>query len=53
MEQEVQNRVMKIVQEYEQTMKEETGISSSMQENDMKMYLEQVIIEVKQQKDQR
>jgi hypothetical protein len=52
MEQEVQNRVMKIVREQEQTMKEETGISTSMQENDIKVYLEQAIKEVKQQKGQ-
>jgi hypothetical protein len=50
MEQELQNRTMKIVREYEQTMKEETGVSSSMQENDIKEYMEQVIKEVKQQK---
>ena len=53
MEQEVQNRVMKIAREYEQKMKEESGISSSMQENDIKVYLEYVIKEVKQKKDQR
>lgn len=52
MEQEVQNRVMKIVREQEQTMKEETGISTSMQENDIKVYLEQAIKEAKQQKGQ-
>ncbi len=52
MQQEVQNRVMKIVREQEQMMKEETGISTSMQENDVKVYLEQAIKEVKQQKGQ-
>ena len=52
MEQEVQNRVIKIVREQEQTMKDETGISTSMQENDIKVYLEQVIKEVKKQKGQ-
>ena len=52
MEQEVQNRVMKIVRKYEHRMKEDSGIPSSMQENNIKVYLDQVIKEVKQKKDQ-
>jgi hypothetical protein len=53
MEQEVQKRVMKIAQEYDKRMKEESGAFSSMQEDDIKVYLEEVIAEVKQKKDQR
>lgn len=47
MELEVQKRIMKIVREHEQRMKEETGIPSSMQEDDVKVYLEEVMEEVK------
>jgi hypothetical protein len=47
MEQEVQKRIMKIVREHEQRMKDETGISSSIQEADFKVYLEEVMEEVK------
>jgi hypothetical protein len=51
MEQEVQKRVIKIASQYDQRMKEESGAPSSMQENDIKVYLEEVINEVKQKKD--
>ncbi len=51
MEQEVQKRVIKIASQYDQRMKEESGASSSMQENDIKVYLEEVINEVKQKRD--
>ena len=47
MGQEVQKRIMKVVREHEQRMKEETGIPSSMPEADVKVYLEEVMEEVK------
>jgi hypothetical protein len=47
MELEVQKRIIKIVREHEQRMKEETGIPSSMQEDDIKVYLQEVLEEVK------
>jgi len=50
MEQEAQNKVMKIVREYEQSMKEQSGIPSSMQDNDIRVYMEQILQEVKQRK---
>ena len=53
MEQEAQTKVIKIVKQYEQNMKEESGIPSSMQEEDMRAYMEQVIEEVKQAKVKR
>ena len=34
-------------------MKEESGIPSSLQENDIKVYMDYVIEEVRQKKDQR
>ena len=53
MEQEAQNKVMKIVHEYEQKMKEQSGIPSSMQDKDIRVYMEQVIQEVRHQKEQK
>jgi hypothetical protein len=53
MEQELQNRVMKLARKYDQRMKEESGIPSSMQEDDIKAYMEQVIQEVRHRKDKQ
>jgi hypothetical protein len=47
MEQEIQKRVLRLAKEQEETMVEQTGIQSSLDEHDMKEYLEQVINEVK------
>jgi hypothetical protein len=46
MEQEIQKRVLRLVKEQEETMVEQTGIQSSLDEQDMKLYLEQAINEV-------
>lgn len=52
MEQEAQKRVIRIVRQYGQSLKEESGgIPSSMQENDIKEYTRQVIEEIRQIKD--
>jgi hypothetical protein len=53
MEQEAQNKVIKIVKQYEQNMKDESGIPSSMQEEDIRDYMKQVIEEVNQAKTKR
>jgi hypothetical protein len=50
MEQEIQKRVLEFTKRTQDMMAEETGIQSSMTEDDMKQYLEQVIREVKIQK---
>ena len=47
MEQEIQKRVLRLAKMQEQTMAEQTGIESSLDEDDMKEYLNQVIDEVK------
>jgi hypothetical protein len=49
MEQEIQKRVLRLAKEQEETMIEQTGIESSLDEDDMKEYLKQVINEVKKQ----
>ena len=46
MEQEIQKRALGIAKQHEKTMMEQTGIESSLDEDDMKEYLEQVIKEV-------
>ena len=53
MEQDAQNKVIKIVKQYEQNMKDKSGIPSSMKEEDIREYMEQVIEEVKQAKAKR
>ena len=50
MEQEIQRRVLSVTRKTQALMTEETGIQSSLSEEDMKHYLEQVIREVKTQK---
>jgi len=50
MEREIQNRVINLTKRSQDRMMEETGIQASLTEDDMKQYLEQVIREVKMQK---
>lgn len=47
MEQQIQKRVIEIAKRNQDNMTEETGIQSSVTEEDMKAYLEQVINEIK------
>jgi hypothetical protein len=49
MEQEIQKRALKLAKVQEETMVEQTGIGSSLDEDDMKDYLKEVINEVKKQ----
>ncbi|MFZ0897159.1 MAG: hypothetical protein WAZ77_21875 [Candidatus Nitrosopolaris sp.] len=49
-EQEIQRRVIAFTKQIEERMAEETGIQSSLTEDDIKQYLEQVIKEVKKPK---
>ena len=50
MEQEIKKRVLSFTKQNQNRMTEETGIQSSLTEEDMKQYLEQVISEVKMQR---
>jgi sulfite reductase beta subunit-like hemoprotein len=47
MEQEIEKRVITLTKQNQDRMAEESGIQSSLTEDDMKDYLEQVIKEVK------
>ena len=47
MEQEVQRKVLRLARVQEEKMVEQTGIESSLDEGDMKEYLQEVINEVK------
>ena len=47
MEQQIQKKVVEFTKQYQDRIEEETGIQSSLTEDDIKQYLEQVIKEVK------
>jgi hypothetical protein len=50
MEQEIQKRMLAVMRKTRDLMTEETGVQSSLSEDDMKQYLQQVIEEVKKTK---
>jgi hypothetical protein len=50
MEQDIQKRVLTVTRKTQELMIEETGIQSSLSEDDVKLYLQQVIEEVKKSK---
>jgi hypothetical protein len=50
MEQELQKRVLTIAKKNSDIMTEETGVEPSLSENDIKQYLEEVLIEIKVKK---
>jgi hypothetical protein len=50
MEQEIQKRVLAVTRKTQELMTEETGIQSSLSEDDMKLYLQDVLEEVKKSK---
>ena len=52
MEQEIERRVLKLAREQQDVLTEQSGIESSLTEEDMKQYLEQVIEEVKNERTQ-
>ena len=52
MEQEIEKRVLKVAREQQDVLTEQSGIESSLTEEDMKQYLEQVIEEVKNERTQ-
>jgi hypothetical protein len=47
MEQQIEKTVLKITKEQEEVLSEQTGIEPSMSEDDVKDYLETVLLEVK------
>jgi hypothetical protein len=50
MEQEIQKRVIALTKQHQDEMAEQTGVESSLTENDVKEYLDQVIEEVKKRR---
>ncbi len=52
MEQEIERRVLKVGREQQDVLSEQSGIESSLTEEDMKQYLEQVIQEIKKERPQ-
>jgi hypothetical protein len=53
MEEEIQTKVIAFTKRNQDRMTEETGIQSSLTEEDMKEYLEQVIREVKEDRESK
>jgi hypothetical protein len=51
MEREVERKVIRITKELQENMKEETGVQSSLNEEDVRGYLDQVLREVKGKRD--
>ena len=51
MEQEIERRVLRVAIEQSEKMKEETGIETSLSQEDAKEYLEEVVNEIKTFKD--
>ena len=52
MEQQIEKKVIKMTKEHQDSMTEETGIQSSLTEDDMKQYLEMVLKEVKTKREE-
>jgi hypothetical protein len=52
MEEEIKNRVLSITKKNKELIEQESGIESSLKEDDMKEYLEEVLTEIKHQKGQ-
>ena len=50
MEQETINKITKIAKDQQQTLSEETGVESSIDDSEIKQYLNEVIKEVQQHK---
>jgi hypothetical protein len=53
MEREIEKRVLTLAKRNQDKMVEETGVQTSLSENDVKQYLEQVLQEVRKQKTRR
>jgi hypothetical protein len=51
MEQEIQNRVVKVAEENLDKMREETGVEASLKEEDMREHLQEVLAEIHNAKD--
>jgi Tfp pilus assembly PilM family ATPase len=50
MQQEIQKRVMGITKKHQGSMEEETGVQSSLNEEDIKEYLDEVMQEIRAKK---
>jgi hypothetical protein len=53
MQLEIESRVLKIAEEQEEALKEQTGVQPSLNEEDMKEYLDQIINEVKKDRQEK
>jgi hypothetical protein len=53
MQLEIESRVLKVAKEQEETLKEQTGVQPSLDEDDIKEYLDQIINQVKKEQQER
>ena len=53
MEQEIQRRVLRFSKKPKASIEDETGINTSVDDDDIKRYLEEVMVEIKSMKDNR
>lgn len=53
MQLEIESRVLKVAKEQEETLKEQTGVQPSLDVEDIKEYLDQIINQVKKEQQER
>ena len=51
MQQQIERRVLKVIKEQQETLAEQTGIETSLSDEDIKQYLNEVLVEVKRYHD--
>jgi predicted acylesterase/phospholipase RssA len=53
LEQEIEKRVLNIMEKEQRIIKEETGIHPSLEQKDVKTYLDSVLVEIQSKKDNK
>ena len=51
MQQQIERRVLKVIKEQQETLTEQTGVETSLSDEDIKQYLNEVLVEVKRSHD--
>jgi hypothetical protein len=51
MQQQIERRVVKVIKEQQETLSEQTGVETSLSDEDIKQYLNEVLVEVKKSHD--
>src|SRR3989449_1461979 len=53
MQQQIERRVLKVIKEQQETLAEQTGIGTSLSDEDIKKYLNEVLVEVRESHDRK